>query len=96
MNTWTTTFRSNCKCCCLQVQRKGKSEKIKQRQSKVGFAGTTKHVSRFVVHGGTRQVSFKSSTASQVQFYVGTAAAYVPLSKTGSYVRSDRDRKRAK
>ena len=68
----------------MQVQRKGKSEKIKQRQSKVGFAGTagtTKHVSRFVVHGGTRQVSFKSSTASQVQLYVGTAAAYVPFQK---------------
>ena len=56
----------------------------KQRQSKirfVGTAGTTKQVSRFVVHGSTGQLSFKSSTASQIQFYVCTAAAYKPLSK---------------
>ena len=35
----------------------------------------------FVVHGSTRQLSFKSSTGSQVQFYVRTVAAYKPLSK---------------
>ena len=78
---------------------KRKKWERKQRQSKIGFigtAGTTKQVSRFVVRGSTRQLSFKSSTVSQVQFYIRTAAAYKPLSKTGLYVRSAGDQKRAK
>ena len=81
----------------LQVQRKGKSER--KSKDKAGMDLLVLPVLRntyvgFVVHGSTRQLSFKSSTGSQVQFYVRTAAAYEPLSKTGSYVRSAGDQKK--
>ena len=83
--------------CCLQVQTKGKSEK--ESKDKAGMDLLVLPVLQntyvgFVVRGSTRQLSFKSSTGSQVQFYVRTAAAYKPLSKTGSYVRSAGDRRK--